>query len=265
LKKILVHYKTPGGIIWKVLPDENGNYMAVESRDGEKRNTMLSVVNLFDNNFLFTIDRLPKPWWLSLKAVGYGKIILQGYKESNNPETKGLYVFDLLTGKLLWQEEEELFYSFSDNETMLLSFVKEDQETFQKVVSASGKIIEEVVTIEEKENVATQTSSVFPLLYTEDNIHYKTIADFLYQNYEYKSVGPLEYLEYRTNMLVSFYIRENKKLTNILLVIEEEGNCLLQDTLMEGADGIGMSSFFVCRNKLIYIKNKVSIALAELL
>jgi hypothetical protein len=263
LKKIPVNYKTPGGIVWKVLPDEKGNYLVVESRDGEKRKVLLSALNLLDNNFLFTLDQLPKPWWLALKAVGHGKIILQGYKDSNNPETKGLYVFDLLTGKLLWQEEEKLFYSFFDEETMLLSFVKDDREAIQKVVANNGKVKEETVLTEDSEKERS-TFSVFPLLYTEDNIHYATIADFLYQNYGHKSSGPLEYLEYKTDMFISFYIREDKKLTNILLVIDEEGNLLLQDTLMDGAEGIGMSSFFICRNKLIYIKNKVSIALAEL-
>ncbi len=265
MKKILVDYKTPGGIVWKVLPDEKGNYLAIESRDGEKRRVLLSVVSLVDNDFLFMLDQLPKPWWLALKAVGQGKIILQGYKDNNNPETKGLYVFDLLTGKLLWQDEEKLFYSFADKETMLLSFVKEDQETIQKVVANTGRIKEKTALIEDSEKVSQSTCSVFPLLYTEENIHYMTIADFLYQNFGHKLAGPLEYLEYKANMLFSFYIREDKKLTNILLVIDEEGNLLLRDTLIEGAEGIGMSSFFICQNKLIYIKNKVSIALAELL
>ena len=227
MKKITVTYKEPGGLIWKILPDEKGEYLVVESRDGERRKTFLSTLKLSDTTILYTIDQLPKPWWIGLKAVEKTTIILQGYKESNSPEPKGFYVFDLGNGKLLKTEEEEI-YNVPSNQELI-------------------------------------SSTVFPLLYNEDNSHYKTIHNFVENNYEYKVIGPIEYLEYRHIVLISFYIRENKKMTNILLVIDEEGNVLLTDKLIEGAEGVGMSTFFICKNKLIYIKNKTSIALAEIL
>jgi len=227
LKKIAVTYKEPGGIIWKILPDENGDYLVIESRDGERRRTMLSALKLSNNNFLYIIDKLPKPWWIGLKAVEDTKIILQGYKESNSPEPKGFYVFDIETGKLLQTEEEEIYDAPSDTTKNSVSF--------------------------------------FPLLYNEDNAHYKTIHGFLEKNHGYKGVGPLEYLEFGTTILISFYIQSGKKYTNMLLVIDEEGTILLTDKLIEAADGVGMATFYICKNKLIYIKNKTSIALAEMI
>lgn len=227
MKKIAVTYKEPGGIIWKILPDETGNYLVIESRDGERRRTLLSTLTVYDNQFLYTIDKLPKPWWIGLKAVEDAKIILQGYKESNSPEPKGFYIFEIKTGELVQTEEEEIY----------------DSPT----------------------NTNKKSESLFPILYNEDNIHYKTIHDFLEQNYEYKALGPLEYMEYGNFILISFYIHSTIKITNILLVIDEEGNVVLTDKLIEGADGIGMATFFICKNKLIYIKNKTSIALAEMI
>ena len=265
MKKILVTYKIPGGIVWKILPDENGNYLVVESRDSEKRRTMFSVINLLKNDFQCTFDSLPKPWWVGLKAVGYEKAVVQIYKESNNPEMKGLYVIDLLNGKLLWHNDEKLFYTFENKEMMQVVMEKNDLVLLQTVLAESGKIVKETAMEEWKENSVISTVSIFPLLYSEENTYYKTMKDFIEQHYQYRCVGPLEYLEHKNNIFISFYILENDTLINILLVIDDEGNCLLHDRLMEGAAGIGMSSFFISNNKLIYIKNKTSIALAELI
>jgi hypothetical protein len=226
LKKAEVIYKEPGGIIWKILPDEAGNSLVIESRDGERRKTMLSVLDLSDNNLLYSTSDLPKPWWIGLIEVKGNKIIFQGYKESNSPEPKGFYIFDLLSGKLLQAEEEQIYESKD---------IREDQK------------------------------SVFPLLYNIDNVHYSTIVEFLKKNHGHLCYGPLEYLEFGNNVLISFYIQENKKITNLLLVIDEEGNIVLNDRLAEGAEGVGLATFFICKNKLIYIKNKTSIGLVDML
>ncbi len=265
MKKIDISYKEPGGIIWKILPDETGEYLVVESRDGKLRKIMLSTLNVRSGIFVFKNEQLPKPWWLGLKAVGYNKIILQGYKESNSPEPKGIYVFELSSGKLLWKEEEMNFDGFvNDRKISLLSLVEEGA-SIHEVNSFNGELINEKLETVFSTIDKVEINQLFPILYSEENEHYKTIVDFLYQDQHYKSVGPLEYLEYETLILLSFYIQENNKLTNILLVLDGEGNSILNDRLIEGADGIGMSSFFVCKNKLVYIKNKTSIALAELI
>ncbi len=227
LKEIVVTYKEPGGLIWKIIPDEKGAYLAIELRHAEHRKTALSVLSLSDNTLLYTIEQLPKPWWLGLVAIENNTIILQGYKESASPEPKGYYIFDLLTGILLDQKEEDVYHAVSDIKSGAVSF--------------------------------------FPLLYNEDNAHYKTIVDFLKQHHGYNVCGPLEYLEYEKVVLISFYIQEDKKMTNILVVLDEEGTIVLKDTLIEGASGVGMATFFICNTKLIYIKNKTSIALAEMI
>ncbi len=225
MKKIEVTYKEPGGIIWKILPDETRNYLAVESRDGERRKTILSVLNLSNSDFLYSNNELPKPWWIGLIAVEENKIIFQGYKESNSPEPIGFYIFDLKSGELK-QKEEEKVYELSD--------------------------------------VLTDQLSFFPLLYNEENVHYATIAGFLKNIHNYTCTGPMEYLEFENYIMISFYIQENKKMTNILLILTVEGDEVLTDRLIEGVEGVGLASFFICKKKLIYIKNKTSIALADL-
>jgi len=263
LKKIEVTYKEVGGIVWKVLPDEEGRYLIVESRNAAKRKTILSTIDLSADSVLFSNEQLPKPWWVSLKAVGYNVIIFQGYKESNSPEPRGLYVFDKLTGILKWKEEIKIFISFSEKGTIWLRSTETEEAS--EVDCLTGKLLSTGNSNVLAENFSDSNHLRFPLLYNEDNAHYNTMADFINQHQSYRIIGPLEYLEYESNVLLSFYIKENNKLTNLLLVLNEEGEVLHKDRLMEGADGIGMSSFFICNTKLIYIKNKTSIGLAEMI
>ena len=262
MKKIQVRYREPGGIIWKVLPDEEGKNLVIESRDAERRRTLVAVLSLIKEDFLVKEIPAPKPWWIGLKAAAAGTIVLQGYKESKSPEPLGVYVLDIKTGIITWKDEEKTFHSLREN-TLLLSAKEEDQPVWQYADLATGKVLgtvsEETISGEH----SPETSSVFPLLYTEENIHYKTICEFIQQN-GYANTGPVEYLEYAGKLLLSFYLREGKKMINILFVVDEEGEILLEDKLTEGAEGIGMAAFFICNKKLIYIKNKTSIALADI-
>ncbi|HVD99188.1 MAG TPA: DUF4905 domain-containing protein [Cytophagaceae bacterium] len=260
MKKTAITYHTPGGILWKVLPDESCQYLVIESRDGEKRKTLFSVLSLEKEKFLVKEIPAAKSWWIGLKAVGQGKIVFQGYKELQTPEPMGVYVSDLHTGKLCWKEEEKLFYAFAEN-TLLLTTIEDGKTVFYSADPENGKmktIAEESVPVDS----ARETSMLFPLLYDEDNAHYKTIVGFLQQN-DVKPSGPIEYLEYQSYVLIAFYVQEGKKWKNILWALDEEGELVLNEQLSEG-EGIGMSSFFICGKKLIYIKDKTSLALVEL-
>ena len=265
MKKIQITYLEPGGIIWKIIPDNTHNYLVVESRDGKLRKIILSALDISKEKMVFKNEQLPIPWWLGLKAVGYNAIILQGYKESNSPEPKGVYVFELTSGKLLWQKEDFNFYSFVDKERLSLMTLGNEQISFFEVGLLNGSILKESSEIGTNEIVAPLSVQSFPLLYNEDNLHYKTIVDFLKTEFDYACVGPLEYLEFEKYIVISFYIKENNKFTNMLVVLDENGECICKDTLMEGAEGVGMASFFICSNKLIYVKNKSSIGLIDLL
>jgi hypothetical protein len=263
LKKIEVTYKDPGGIIWKILPDKKGEYLVIESRNAELRKTILSTLDLSKGEILYSNDQLPKPWWISLKAIGGSTIILQGYKESNSPEPGGLYVFDLKEGKLLWKDDDKIFQSFSGENSLRLTSPENNEEI--ETDSRTGKLLKDKIASSITDEAMDSGNLEFPILYNEDNIHYKTIADFVEENQSSKCTGPIEYLEYRNNILISFYIKESNKLTNILFITDEDGNSILTDRIMEGAGGVGMSAFFICNNKLIYIKNKTSIAMAEMI
>lgn len=263
MKKIQVKYQEPGGIIWKVLPDEEGQNLIIESRDAERRRTLLAVLSLATEDFRIKEIPAPKPWWIGLKAVAAEKIVLQGYRESKTPEPLGVYVLDIKTGIITWKDEEKTFHSLSEN-TLLLSAREEDQTVWQLTDLRTGKSLgtPEGEVFGGNENAGT--SSVFPLLYSEENIHYKTLAEFIFQSGYSNRVGPIEYLEYEGKLFFSFYIQEGKTFINRLLIMDEEGDVLLEDKLSEGAEGIGMAAFFICNKKLIYIKNKTSIALADI-
>jgi hypothetical protein len=263
LKKIDVTYIEPGGIIWKVDTDEEGKLLVAECRDAARRKTSLCTIELSTQKVLYHQNQLPQPWWIALKAVKHGKVILQGYKESNTPDPKGVYVMDLYKGKLLWQDPEKLFYTFADAETMLV--LNQDSE-WQKLNSGTGQLLETAA-----EPFATsivdseRTGAVYPLLYTEDNAHYKTIHDFIREYCGYTAVGPVEYLEHEGRIMLSlYYPTAPKQLTNVLIVMAEDETILLKETLSEASEGVGMASFFINKNNLIYIKNKTSIALARL-
>jgi hypothetical protein len=74
----------------------------------------------------------------------------------------------------------------------------------------------------------------------------------------------VDYLEHKSKIIVSFYSTEAEKLVNYILVTDEEGQILFQDTIAEGLSTVALESFFLWKDQLIFIKNRKELVIFEL-
>jgi hypothetical protein len=65
-----------------------------------------------------------------------------------------------------------------------------------------------------------------------------------------------EYLDESGLIFISYYMEEDKALANYLLVVDTEGALLLHEKLDDQLSHIGLGTFMLVRDQLIFIKQK---------
>lgn len=116
----------------------------------------------------------------------------------------------------------------------------------------NGEIFEET----EPEHLSTSpTTSIFPVVYHQGTEAFNKVSKFLMTR-GIEAAESLEYLETEDHILVTYYLRENKKLSRHVYVMNREGKLLLNRQLDENMEGVVFQSFFTYKNLLIFVENR---------
>ncbi len=249
------------GLIWKMLPDETGKYLLIEYRNDTRRKVDFLCVDMKTKKILWQKTSLKELWWLGLKETTEGKIIIHGYKNSKSPEHKGIYVIDLFSGKLLW-ENKDLTHVSSHPGYILAANDDPDKPALFKMDIQSGELIQTTEPGSEK-NFSVPDYKL-PVLYTAESNHFMTIATFISQQLQMLSDLAIEYLEHHSYIIISFYTSEQNAVDNYIAVFDVEGNLLLQEKIGTGLKGIGQDTFFIYGSNLVYVKNKSELVIREI-
>jgi hypothetical protein len=65
----------------------------------------------------------------------------------------------------------------------------------------------------------------------------------------------IDYLEKRPYIIFSYYIYEQDKTVQYLLIVTDQKQLVLHEKLSEGRDGIGRSTMMLKASTLVYLKN----------
>ncbi|MFY7827755.1 MAG: DUF4905 domain-containing protein [Flectobacillus sp.] len=94
-----------------------------------------------------------------------------------------------------------------------------------------------------------------PVHYTEQNEYFPAIYRFVYRLLNVDIQKAVDYLEYKDKIIISYYLYHENKLWNYLLVVNNRKEILLNELLTE-TEGLGLVTFTVKPEILLYVKNK---------
>lgn len=186
---------------------------------------------------------------MSLAEVSGDILLFKVYTDTNNPDRKSILAYDYLKNKIVWWRNNYAISSVNDqyvlgNDTGLgtkfLALRLEDGLPFE------DQTIETL-----KENFLVHK----PLQYFQETTHFETIRTFLSARFGITAASAIEYLEYDSLIIMSFYTTE-QELANYLMILKDDGEMLLKEKIGEQLKGIGHDTFFVLSGYLIFVKNK---------
>jgi hypothetical protein len=246
------------GVILKIIADGEHGMLYVETRDGEKRKVHFHGINLSSKKIHWTDLSVLDPWWCSLKAVGKGNLLFVAFNEPDMPEQRGFAVVDGKSGKLKWgKPDAQVMHTEPD---FIIISKDQDENNYLKVDWNTGAVSKEVSLKElftnfNRKKSAEEATVLYPFHFDEENSFFNKIQQYIEILTQHKAIRMIEYLEKGDKVLISYYIYEGEKLTNFILVADENGTVLVHDKLKEGLSGIGMDTFFVMNNELVVVKN----------
>ncbi|MEA5459758.1 DUF4905 domain-containing protein [Arcicella sp. LKC2W] len=235
---------TLSGKIWNTA--FGGDYAALEIRDELSRQVSFSGINLLTGNVLWENNRPEKSWWLGLVGIFKEYLILHKYSSQQKPEPEGVLILNIQTGEVIQRLDNWVFFDFKDD--ILVVYQLENNYPIYKNI----ELHENRPSITQLDN-HTATSSV--IHYPEDSPHFPTIFKFLYRLLGIEAQKAVDYLEISNKIIISYYIYREKSFQNYLLVTNREREILLNDLIAE-TEGVGIDTFTVKSDTLLYVKNE---------
>jgi hypothetical protein len=107
---------------------------------------------------------------------------------------------------------------------------------------------------EEKKQMPNMTLAS-PSHYSETSPYFPTIFKFLYRLLGIEAQKAVDYLEISNKIIISYYIYREKSFQNYLLVTNRDREILLNDLIAE-TEGLGIDTFTVKSDTLLYVKNE---------
>ena len=253
MKKVISHNFSEK--IWNTTFSKE--YCVLEIRDELTRQVNFSCINLLTGNVLWENLKPEKSWWLSLVGIYDEYLILHKYSSNQKPEPEGLLILNVQSGETVERINDWIFFKYSQN-ILTVYQLQNSQPVYKdvKLITLPSVGIQtttsEITTIQQAECRPSHNSTIH---YPEDSPHFPTIYKFLYRLLNIDAVKAVDYLEISNKIIISYYIYRDKSFLNYLLVTNMSRQILLNDLIAE-TEGIGIDTFTVKSDTLLYVKNQ---------
>lgn len=203
-------------------------------------------------------------FWIGIEAARGDFIIFHKFLKPDMPMHKGLFVFDIKTQKIVW-ENDSLVFSFIDDNFIYAFNNTFDGKVFYKLNLFNGEILEEF-----SENEVDKINQLKALAkQEEDYLHYlfpqkKTMQSLDDANpvkkifYGKSEVHDLvETIEYKDVFFASLHLGNvNSGYNHTLTAFNDNGKIIFNETLDKNITKIAPDTFFILKNKLFILKEK---------
>jgi len=252
LQKVFSH--TFSQNIWRILPhpDPDINEWAIELRESSEKKVSFAIIDLSIQELRWQVTPEGADWWTSLTAFSNQHLFLHNYRYTDLPQPTDLLAVSAKDGNLLWalpnyvlvrtleaqevevatQRGDKFQYAICDVDTARLSQLSDDMK-----------------------QVSSEIILKQPIRYKEKNLYFERLASFLSETVSISTPICIDYLDERPYMMFSYYIYEQEKIVQYLLIVTDKKEIVYHEQLSEGRDGVGQSTMLLKNGVLVYLKN----------
>ena len=249
------------GQVWRVFPVPGKARLVVECRYSTDRKVSFSSIDLKTAKVNGVFQDPEEPWWLSVSQVMEDYLILHGFRDAQHPEPLGIWVLKTDDAKLLWKNKSWTLAEPAEGEVIQMKDGGAGSEPFFIHLKNGSKASEIKAS---GQNLSSSSAPDTSAHYSEGTEAFEEVQSFLKDLYGFHPVSGLDYQEYADRVVISFYLYEKEAYTNRLLVLDAEGNTLLNETLSDGNKGIGSGTFLIHENKLVFVRQLSTLVLYDL-
>ncbi|MBK7104273.1 MAG: DUF4905 domain-containing protein [Ignavibacteriae bacterium] len=250
--------------IWRLLISESDKIL-IETRDLENKEVFYHYIDLTSGKSILKNFQMEEKFWIGVEKIYDEKIIFHQYAKPNMPEHKKIIVYDIQQKKVLWQNDDLIFLTILDSKIYGYKKKFEGREIIV-LDFHSGEIIEKI------ENEDEKLKSVLGNINSEDFANYiypetfynddKDLSAIVEKETQHKSgVSNIDLIKFGDLLMFNYHLKkENNFLDNMFAVYNiDKKKKLITEVLNKNINSYSPDSFFIYKNNLIVLKNKIEL------
>ncbi len=240
--------------IWRVIPnaDPESTLWVIELRNAESREVSFAVIDTDKLEVKWQRQIEATDWWTSLTAFSHNRIYLHNYRYPEVPEPTDLLAVNAGSGLLSWILPDHVLVSIVDAESLEVATRRGDHFEYMQCDAMTGGLLP----LNGGKRAATgEVILKEPVRYIEGNRYFGKLAHFIKQTTGSHIPVAIDYLEKRPYIIFSYYIYEQDKTVQYLLIVTDQKQQVLHEKLSEEREGTGRSTMMLKASTLVYLKN----------
>lgn len=240
--------------IWRVMPDSDpaSSLWVIELRDAERREVSFAVIDTDTFTVKWQRQVEGTDWWTSLTAFSDRHIFLHNYRYPEIPEPTDLLAVHADAGLLSWILPNHLLVKNAGGGLLEVATKLGDSFKHLHCNAATGGLMPLNTEMPEPEDEIILTE---PVRYIEGNRYFERLAQFISDVTTGHIPVAIDYLEKRPYIIFSYYIYEQDKTVQYLLIVTDQKQQVLHEKLSEEREGTGRSTMMLKASTLVYLKN----------
>jgi uncharacterized protein (UPF0248 family) len=238
------------GLIWRMEIDEISDTIYLEIRKTEDKLVSFAALDLNSGQTKFENVTLPERWLTGIEAAYSNVLLLHGYQGQNAPVHRGLTAI-AEDGSVLWSNYSIAFDHLSVNGPITYAAQIQPRKLFLTdiFIGTDIRAFDNALDNEYINNIT------FPESITSTELNFRLPVE------SYNKV--VDYLSYNNYRVVSLHTLSAGQLKQHLYVWEGE-DVIYKDLLNDNIQKMQPESFIMCKNRMIYIKNKTELKVISL-
>lgn len=252
------HHVTFDFPIKSILPGKNEDLLLIETSDAKLKEQAFLLLSLSKMEIVQAIAFGTDYQGLVVKSYDADQLLFVQYSNQNNPDQTNVYSFTWNGGDPILSLNHTRIIKSGPDWILIPHPHFANKEIY--VNTSTGLELDKSPNLEDE---CHNTPLVFATAYPDSSEYF----DWFRQYFDKHRIVPclqIEYLKSGGHIFISFYHQEDKGLANSLAIIDENGQLLECILLEEQLPGIGKDTFFVLRNKAIFVTEKRTLNIYDL-
>lgn len=243
--------------IKSIIPGSDENLLLIETNDTAAKNQTFLLLSFNPLEIIQAISFGEEYAGLVTKSFDKNQLLFIQYSDQNNPDLTNIYTFNWNGGVPTFLMQNTRIIESGDQWIKVPHPHFVNKEVYLDIKSGTELKESPVSEIENRDNMFYATA------YPEESEYFQWFVQY-FTKHGITPCRQIEYLKIENSILISYYENKEGGLTNSLALLDKEGTILERILLDEKLQGIGKDTFFVYRNKAIFVTDKNTLNIYDL-
>ncbi len=240
--------------IWRILPHPTRDEWALELRDADQKTVSWALLDLTLPALRWHTTLEASDWWSTLTAFAGDALYIHNYRYPDIPEPTDLLAVSAKEGTLGWILSGWLLVGEQPGTGNLIVAQKLPQNTRYQLCNPQTGLLGSA--IQEAKTPPSPTPDYrAPVRYEPRDVYFDVLSSFLEKMVGVHSPIAMDYLEANPYLVFSYYLYEQEKVAQYLLVVDRAKQIVYHERLSENRQGVGRDTILWKAGRLVCLRN----------